>query len=185
MKTLNGYEVVDEYARQLIAELQSSGGGGTGGSCNIPLISDSTVDISTVSPGIYAINSAQYTLSCVQCSEINATVNFNKWVSNGMLLIRDRNVVAWGQDNADIMFYVINMDTYIDQTVSIDATGCMDTTGWVSGITGGEVDLSNYYTKDECDQQFNTAAIYEAIPSDDHINELIDAKLGVIENGSY
>lgn len=163
MKTLNGYEVVDEKARQLIAEIQASGGGGgTGGSCNIPLISDSTVDISTVSPGIYAINSAKYTLSCVQCSEINATVNFNKWVSNGMLLIRDKNVVAWGQDNADIMFYVINMETYTDQEVSIDATGCMDTTGWVSGVSGGGGGLSA-----------------------EEVQAMIDASLGVIENGSY
>lgn len=41
--------------------------------------------------------------------------------------------------------------------------------------------LSNF--ADEAGTAFQQMA--EAIPTDDHINSLIDAKLGVIENGSY
>lgn len=41
---------------------------------------------------------------------------------------------------------------------------------------GGSVDLTNYYNKEETDA---------LIPSDEHINSLINAKLEVIRNGSY
>lgn len=37
-------------------------------------------------------------------------------------------------------------------------------------------------TSDSSEVRFATTA---DIPTDDHINSLIDAKLGVIENGSY
>lgn len=48
--------------------------------------------------------------------------------------------------------------------------------GVVVGSGGGSVDLTNYYNKEE------TEAL---IPTDTHINALIDTKLGVIENGTY
>jgi hypothetical protein len=57
-----------------------------------------------------------------------------------MLLIRDRNVVAWGQDNADIMFYVVNMEDYTDQEVYLSPTTKITTTGLEGYATQGYVD---------------------------------------------
>lgn len=193
MKTLNGYEVVDEKARQLIAELQSSGGGsssgstvdlsnyytkdetysreevdtaiannsgGSSGSCNIPFIPQSAPDISTMEDGIYAIKMGRAQLSNVTCSELNANVGLQWWVSNGMLLVREKMIVAWGQDQCDIMFYVFNMNDYQDQSVTLAPTSTLKPTGWEGGMSSGGVDETK-------------------------VQEMIDASLGVIENGSY
>lgn len=46
---------------------------------------------------------------------------------------------------------------------------------WVDIYGGGDVDLSNYATKDEI-SEFQTA---------EQVQSLIDEALGVIENGSY
>ena len=129
----------------------------SGGSCNVPLLPDGyDVDITYLTPGIYGINSNVKTLSEVYCTELNAHVALQWWVSNGMLLIRDRNVVAWGQDNADIMFYAFNMEDYENQSVTLSPSGRLDATGWTAGAV-----------------------------SETRVQEMIDASLGVIENGSY
>lgn len=106
----------------------------SGGSCNVPLLPDGyDVDITYLTPGIYGINSNVKTLSEVYCTELNAHVALQWWVSNGMLLIRDRNVVAWGQDNADIMFYTFNMEDYENQSVTLAPSGRLDASGWTMG----------------------------------------------------
>ena len=43
----------------------------------------------------------------------------------------------------------------------------------------------DYFTKEEFLEIVEAAAEQVEVPSDDHINSLIDAKLGVIENGTY
>ena len=116
----------ESYVNDAIANSTAPGGV----NCNVPLISYSEVDISNTSPGIYGINSSQWTLQKILCSELNATVNFQWWVSNGMLLIRDKNVIAWGQDNADIIFYVINMENYQDQEVTVAPSARLKADGW-------------------------------------------------------
>mgnify|MGYP003528591082 CR=1 FL=1 len=65
-------------------------------------------------------------------------------------------------------------------------------------VTGGQVDLSNYYTKSETNAAIEAAApdlsgyaLKTEIPdttgftTEARVNELINAALGVIENGTY
>ena len=107
--------VPDEYItenelNEALANIPSGGGGG--GSCNIPLIPFYEVDINETGPGIFAINSANDTLQAIKY--FDKIVRLEQWVSNGMLLIRDQNIVAWGQDNADIMFYIFSFNDFGD-----------------------------------------------------------------------
>ena len=65
-------------------------------------------------------------------------------------------------------------------------------------VTGGQVDLSNYYTKNETNAAIEAAkpdlsgyALKTEIPdtsgftTEARVNELINTALGVIENGTY
>ena len=149
---LSNYYTKDEtYSREEVENAIA-----TGYLCNVPILDNSDVDISTVTPGIYGINCAVRPLMSVLCSELNAKVNLTWWVSNGMLLIRERNVVAWGQDNADLMFYAFCMEDYEGQEVTLEPTGKLDPTGWTMGAV-----------------------------SEGRVSEMINEALGVVENGSY
>jgi hypothetical protein len=69
----------------------------------------------------------------------------------------------------------LTLDHRADGVVSFVRNNCEE------GITT-QVDIYNDGTFDVYVFQ---AAGYTAVPTDDYINSLIDAKLGVIENGSY
>lgn len=77
----------------------------------IPYIPEYKPNIDNMA-GLYAIDSSKNTLNGLYSNNYQMDISFQWWVSNGMMMVRDGNVVAWGQDNADIMFYVIPLSTY-------------------------------------------------------------------------
>jgi hypothetical protein len=55
----------------------------------------------------------------------------------------------------------------------------------ITDYSAPTVDLSNYYNKEEVDSAINTKIVAQKHLTEDEVNALIDAKLGVIENGTY
>lgn len=56
---------------------------------------------------------------------------------------------------------------------------------WVDGVTPLDAVHLNHMEDGIAEADKAIGQLTEKIPTDDHINEIIDTKLGVIENGSY
>lgn len=187
MKTLNGYEVVDVQARADIEVLQNK-----------------EVDLSSYYTKTETDTAIQTAVDAIDIPEVDFTgYATEQYVQDQIDAIPEVDLSeyakqTWVQEQNYLTEHQ-SLEGYATETYVDEA---------IAGVVHPEPDLSGYYTKEEVDaklpvlptvvsafendagyltehQSLEAYALKTEIPTDDHINSLINTALGVIENGTY